>query len=135
MVPDASPTTAGPSLGELFAALLKDTSTLVRQEITLAKAELGEKISTIGRNVGLLAAGGAVAYAGLLALLAAVISLLAHSGMAWWAASLLVGVVVTAVGGLLVSKGLNALKHEDLAPRQTLETLREDTQWIKDRAA
>jgi len=135
MVPDASPTTAGPSLGELFAALLKDTSTLVRQEITLAKAELGEKISTIGRNVGLLAAGGAVAYAGLLALLAAVISLLAHAGMEWWAASLLVGVVVTAVGGLLVSKGLNALKHEDLAPRQTLETLREDTQWIKDRAA
>jgi len=135
MGPDVSPTAAGPSLGELFAALLKDTSTLVRQEISLAKAELGEKVSTIGRNVGLLAAGGAVVYAGLLALLAAVISLLAHAGMSWWAASLLVGVVVTAVGGLLVSKGLNALKHEDLAPRQTLETLREDTQWIKDRAA
>jgi len=135
MGPDVSPTAAGPSLGELFAALLKDTSTLVRQEISLAKAELGEKVSTIGRNVGLLAAGGAVAYAGLLALLAAVICLLAHAGMSWWAASLLVGVVVTAVGGLLVSKGLNALKHEDLAPRQTLETLREDTQWIKDRAA
>jgi len=135
MVPEAPPTAAGPSLGELFGVLLKDTTTLVRQEMTLAKAELGEKAAKIGRNVGLLAAGGAVAYAGMLAVLAAIISLLAHAGMSWWAAALLVGVVVAAVGGILVSQGLNALKHEDLAPRQTLETLREDTQWIKDRAA
>jgi len=135
MVPEAPPTAAGPSLGELFGVLLKDTTTLVRQEMTLAKAELGEKAAKIGRNVGLLAAGGAVAYAGMLAVLAALISLLAHAGMAWWAAALLVGVVVATVGGILVSQGLNALKHEDLAPRQTLETLREDTQWIKDRAA
>ena len=135
MMPEAPPTAAGQSLGELFAALLKDTTTLVRQELTLAKAELGEKAAKVGRNVGLLAAGGAVAYAGMLAILAAIISLLAHAGMAWWAAALLVGVVVAAVGGFLISKGLNALKHEDLAPRQTLETIREDTQWIKDRAA
>jgi Putative Actinobacterial Holin-X, holin superfamily III len=135
MVPEAPPTAAGPSLGELFTLLMKDTTTLVRQEMTLAKAELGEKAAKIGRNVGLLAAGGAVAYAGLLAVLAAIISLLAHAGMAWWAAALLVGVVVATVGGILGSQGLNALKHEDLAPRQTLETLREDTQWIKDRAA
>jgi len=135
MVPEAPATSGGPSLGELFAALLKDTTTLVRQEVSLAKAELGEKAATVGRNVGLLAAGGAVAYAGLLAVLAAIISLLANAGMSWWAASLLVGMVVAAVGGVLVNKGLSALRHEDLAPRQTLETLREDTQWIKDRAA
>jgi len=135
MVPEAPPTATGPSLGELFAVLLKDTTTLVRQEMTLAKAELGEKAAKIGRNVGLLAAGGAVVYAGMLAVLTAIISLLAHVGMAWWAAALLVGVIVAAVGSLLVTQGLNALKHEDLAPRQTLETLREDTQWIKDRAA
>jgi len=135
MAPEAPATSGGPSLGELFAALLKDTTTLVRQEVSLAKAELGEKAATVGRNVGLLAAGGAVAYAGLLAVLAAIISLLANAGMSWWAASLLVGMVVAAVGGILVNKGLSALKHEDLAPRQTLETLREDTQWIKDRAA
>jgi len=135
MAPEAPATSGGPSLGELFAALLKDTTTLVRQEVSLAKAELGEKAATVGRNVGLLAAGGAVAYAGLLAVLAAIISLLANAGMSWWAASLLVGMVVAAVGGILVNKGLSALRHEDLAPRQTLETLREDTQWIKDRAA
>jgi len=135
MAPEAPATSNGPSLGELFAALLKDTTTLVRQEVSLAKAELGEKAATVGRNVGLLAAGGAVAYAGLLAVLAAIISLLANAGMSWWAASLLVGMVVAAVGGILVNKGLSALRHEDLAPRQTLETLREDTQWIKDRAA
>jgi len=118
MVPEAPPTAAGQSLGELFSALLKDTTTLVRQEITLAKAELGDKAAKIGRDVGLIAAGGAVAYAGILAVLAAIISLLAHAG-----------------GGVLINKGLNALKQVDLAPRQTLETVREDTQWIKDRAA
>ena len=135
MMPETQPAKEDQSLGELFGALLKDTTTLVRQEISLAKAELGQKASRLGRDVGWLAAGGALAYAGLLALLAALIGLLAHAGMAWWAAALVVGVVVAGTGGFLVGKGLNALKQADLAPRQTLESIREDKQWIQDRAA
>jgi hypothetical protein len=49
-----------------------------------------------------------------------------------WLSALLVGLVVVAVGYFLIKKGLDALKREDLAPRQTIETLKEDGQWIKD---
>ena len=120
------------SLGELLAELMRETTTLVRQEVTLAKNEMTQKAAVVGRNVGALAVGGAVAYAGLLAIIAALILMLIHAGMPAWGAALLVGVVVAAVGGALVSKGLAALKRQDLVPRQTVETLKEDAQWAKE---
>jgi len=119
------------SLGELFAELAQDTSTLVRKEVQLAKTEMSQKASRVGKDVGFLAAGGAVAYAGLLALLAGVIVLLGQV-IPMWLAALLVGLVVAGVGYFLVRRGLDALKREDLAPRQTIETLKEDRQWAKD---
>lgn len=119
------------SLGELFAELAQETSTLVRQEVNLAKTEMSQKASKVGKDVGFLAAGGAVAYAGFLAILAGVIFLL-NNVMPMWLAAVLVGLVVALVGYFLVRKGLDALKREDLAPRQTMETLKEDKEWIKD---
>jgi putative superfamily III holin-X len=119
------------SLGELFSELARDTSTLVSQEITLAKIEMTQKASRVGKDVGFLAAGGAVAYAGLLAILAGIIVLLGQV-IPIWLSALLVGLVVAGVGYFLVRKGLYALKREDLAPRQTIETLKEDQQWAKD---
>ena len=119
------------SLGELFSELARDTSTLVSQEITLAKTEMSQKASRVVKDVGFLAAGGAVAYAGLLAILAGVIVLLGQV-IPMWLSALLVGLVVAGVGYFLVRKGLDALKREDLAPRQTIETLKEDQQWAKD---
>jgi len=119
------------SLGELFAELAQDTSTLVRKEVQLAKTEMSQKASRVGKDVGFLAAGGAVAYAGLLALLAGVIVLLGQV-IPMWLAALLVGLVVAGVGYFLVRRGLDALKREDPAPRQTIETLKEDQQWAKD---
>ena len=121
----------GRSLGELFSELAQETSTLVRQEVDLAKTEMGQKASRVGKDVGFLVAGGAVAYAGLLAILAGVIVVL-DTFLPLWLAALLVGLVVAAVGYFLVKKGLDALKREDVAPRQTIETLKEDGQWIKD---
>jgi hypothetical protein len=119
------------SLGELFAELAQETSTLVRQEVTLAKTEMSQKASRAGRHVGVMAAGGAVAYAGLLAILAALIVLL-NNVMPLWLSALLVGIVVAVVGYLLVRRALDALKREDFAPRETMETLKEDQQWAKD---
>jgi uncharacterized membrane protein YqjE len=119
------------SLGELFSELAQKTTTLVRHEVNLAKVEMSEKASRAGKHVGFLAAGGAVAYAGLLAILAAVIILL-NDVMPLWLAALLVGLVVAVVGYLLVRRGLDALKREDFVPRQTMETLKEDQQWAKD---
>ncbi len=119
------------SLGELFAELAQETSTLVRQEVNLAKTEVSQKASRAGKHIGTLAAGGAVAYAGLLAILAGVIVLL-DEVMPLWLSALLVGLVVAGVGYFLIRRGLDALKREDLAPRQTIETLKEDQQWAKD---
>jgi len=120
------------SLGELFAELAREVTALVRQEATLAKAEMGEKASRIGVNLASLAAGGAVAYAGFLAILAAIIALLVQAaGLSWWGAALLVGIVVSIVGGVLVMKGIDALKNANLTPRETLESLKEDAQWAR----
>jgi len=119
------------SLGELFSSLAQDTSTLVRKEVQLAKTEMTQKASRVGKDVGFLTAGGAVAYAGLLAILAGIIVLLGQV-IPMWLSALLVGLVVAGVGYFLVRKGLDALKQEDLAPRQTIETLKEDQQWAKD---
>jgi tetrahydromethanopterin S-methyltransferase subunit G len=119
------------SLGELFSELSQETTTLIRQEVQLAKTEMSQKASRVGKDVGILAAGGAVAYAGLLAILAGVIALLGLV-IPLWLSALLVGLVVAAVGYFLVRKGLDALKREDLAPRQTIETLKEDKEWAKD---
>ena len=119
------------SLGELFSALARDTSTLVRQEVQLAKTEMGQKATRVGKDVGFLAAGGAVAYAGLLAILAGIIVLLGQV-IPMWLSALLVGLVVAGVGFFLVRKGLDALKQEDLAPRETIQTLKEDKEWAKD---
>lgn len=113
------------SLGELLSQLTQDVVTLVRQEMTLAKAEMGQKAADIGKQLGLLAFGGALAYAGVLAMVAALVLVLANAGMPMWAAALLSGIIVAAVGGLLVMKGINAIRKQDFAPRQTLETLKE----------
>jgi purine-cytosine permease-like protein len=122
------------SLGELFSELAQETSTLVRQEVNLAKTEMGDKASRAGKHVGVLAAGGALAYAGLLAILAGIIALL-NDVMPLWVAALLVGIVVAVVGYLLVRRGLDALKREDFTPRETIETLKEDQQWAKDQTS
>ena len=124
-----------PSLGELFAELARETSTLVRQEVELAKTEMSQKAVRVGRDVGFLAIGGAVLYAGFLALLAALIVGLGQLGLPWWLSALLVGLVVAAVGGFLIQQGLAALRREDLAPRQTIATLKEDAEWAREQTS
>lgn len=129
------------SLGELFGELVQDLTTLVRQELDLAKTEMTQKAGRVGMHVGFLAAGGAVAYAGLLAIVAALILLLGQLGLAWWVSALLVGLVVAGAGAFLVMRGLKALKEEDFTPRETMKTiddLKEDirgTHRIRNRAA
>jgi uncharacterized membrane protein YqjE len=118
------------SIGELFSELASETGLLIRQEIALAKVELTQKASRVGRDLGFLVLGGAVAYAALLALLAAVIILLAQV-MPWWAAALVMAALVGIIAVILVSKALASLKRTDIAPKQTVETLKEDAQWAK----
>ncbi len=119
------------SLGELFSALAADTGTLVRQEVELAKTEMTQKATRVGKDIGFLLAGGAVAYAGFLAILAALAIGLGQLGLPWWVATLLVGLVVAGVGGFLVMRGISALRQETALPQQTIDTLKEDAEWAK----
>jgi hypothetical protein len=123
------------SLGELFGDLARDTGTLVRQEVDLARTEMTQKASRAARDLGFLAVGGLVVYAGFLGLLAAAALGLVAAGLDAWVAALIVGVVVAVVGAVLVQRGLSALKREELAPRQTVETLKEDARWAKEQVS
>ncbi len=122
------------SLGELFSELANETGTLVRQEVALAQAEITKKATDIGKNVGYLVVGGAVAYAAALAIMAALIIGLSYFIPAW-AAALIVGVVVGIVAFVLISSALTALKKTNLTPRETVETLKEDAQWLKNQVS
>ena len=117
-------------LGDLFGDLAGEMSNLVRQEVALARVEISQKAKYAGRNIGYLVVGGAVAYAALLAVLAAVIMLL-DKVMPAWGAALLVGVVVAAIGRLLIGKAMSALQEMEVTPRETVETLKEDAAWMK----
>ncbi len=118
-------------LGDLFGDLATEMSNLVRQEVALAKVEVTQKAKYVGRNVGYLVVGGAVAYAALLAILAAIVMLLARV-MPNWGATLIVGVVAGAIGWMLIGKAMMALQQADLTPRETVETLKEDATWMKE---
>lgn len=122
------------SLGDLFSELASETGTLVRQEVSLAQAELTKKATDVGKNVGYLVVGGAVAYAAALALIAAVIIGLSYFIPAW-AAALVVGVIVGVVAFMMISSALAALKKTDLAPSESVESLKEDAQWLKDQVS
>jgi hypothetical protein len=119
------------SLGELFGDLTRETTQLVRQEVNLAKAELTAKATRVGKDVGMIAVGGFVAYVGLLALVGALIFGLVALGLKSWAAALIVGLIFCGGGAMLAMQGISALKRVDPLPRQTIETLKEDQQWAK----
>ena len=118
-------------LGDLFGDLATEMSNLVRQEVALAKVEVAQKAKYVGRNVGYLVVGGAVAYVAVLAIVAGIIMLLAKV-LPHWGAALLVGVVIGVIGWLLIGKAMMALQNADLTPRETVETLKEDATWMKE---
>jgi hypothetical protein len=121
-------------LGELFSELAQETGTLVRKEVELARVEMTAKASVALKEIAFVAVGGAVAFAGGLALLAAVILGLGTL-IPIWLAALIVGVLVAGLGGALALGGVSALKRTDLAPRQTIQTLKENQQWVREQAA
>src|SRR5687768_2985877 len=119
------------SLGELFAELSRETTELVRHEVALAKVELSQKAARVGKDVGLISMGGALAYVGLMTLVAALVLGLVAAGLDPWLAALIIGIVVTITGYVSTQKGLTALKREQVAPTETIDTLKENAQWAK----
>jgi len=121
------------SIGELFGQLSQDMTLLFRQELQLARAELSEKISQVTSNLVSVVAGGFVAYVGALALVAALILGLHEAAeISPWISALIVGAIFAVAGYVMLNRGLKELKRVDLAPRRTVETLKDDVQWAKE---
>ena len=121
------------SLGELFGDLSRQLSDLIRQEIALARVETTERVGHVLRQGALIGLGGAIGYGGLLAVGAGVILWLVDAGLAGWVAASLVGIVALVVGLLLALAGRSGLRSVDLTPNQTIDQLKEDATWAKER--
>jgi uncharacterized membrane protein YqjE len=124
---------AGPerSVAELFAELATETTTLVRKEFELARAELSHNVSKATSGVVLLVVGALVAMLGLQALIACAILVLTR----WvdpWQSALIVGAAALVIAGILVAIGRARLDLRTLTPRRTLATLRRDGAWAKE---
>jgi hypothetical protein len=120
------------SIGELFGQLTQDMTLLVRQEIQLARTEMSEKLSRLAANLISVVGGGFVAYVGALALVAALILALHDlANISPWVSALIVGAVLAIAGYVMLQRGLKELKRVDLAPRRTVENIKDDVQAIK----
>ena len=140
------------SIGELVKQLATETTTLVRQELELAraeasragetvvklarqelelaKAEMSEKGRQAGPGIGMLGAAGGTALLAAGALSAFLILLL-DEVMPDWLAALIVGVALAIVAGVLYSAGKGRVQEVTLVPEQTIDTLKEDVEWAK----
>ena len=133
---DSSHTNTLPSL---LRELRDETTTLLRQEVALAKAELKENTAHLTGHAIQIAIGGFVSYAGVIVLLIGIglliSSLLVRAGMdrdvAQWLAPAVVGLVVTVIGAGMAARAKKAMTSDDIAPRRTIQTLRQDKDWAQ----
>jgi Putative Actinobacterial Holin-X, holin superfamily III len=118
-------------IGELLKQLADETTMLVRQELDLAKAEMREKAEKAGPGFGMWGAAGVTA---LLAAgtLTAFLILALDGVMPNWLAALLVGLVYTAIAGVLYLNGKHRVEEAGSpVPQKTIESVKEDVQWAK----
>lgn len=120
-----------PTIGELFGELTRETGMLIRQQMELARLELSQRVSRLGRGLTRVVIGGALATGGLLAIVAGIVLAVTALGVPAWVSALVVGAVLAPIGYVLAQQAIAAMSREELAPQATLETLKENAEWIK----
>lgn len=119
------------SFGELLGQLANNSAALVRDEIELAKQEMSEKVGVLRSGALVVAVGSVIGLVAILTLTAAaVIGLATLVGPGY--AALIIGGTLGIIGGTTAFIGLGQIKRTSLRPRQTIETLEEDKQWLKE---
>ena len=118
------------SIGELFKRLSSDGSHLIQQEIQLAKAELQESAGRVAKSGAKIGAAVVLALPGVMAMTAALVIGLGIIINSYWVSSLIVGVIILAVAGFLVKGAISGFR-KGMAPRQTVQSVREDVDWAK----
>lgn len=128
--PDHTEEVTESSVGELIGNISNDLSTLFRQEVELAKVELKQEASKAGKAAGMLGGAGFAGYLAVVLLSFALVAALSNVMDPGWAA-LIVAVLWGIVGAVLYANGRKQLKTVDPTPRRTVDTLKEDAQWLK----
>jgi uncharacterized membrane protein YqjE len=118
-------------VGELLKRLGQDTSTLVKQEITLAKLELRESAKGLAKDAGKLGAAAGLGLFGAFAFLAFVIVGLGDLIDNYWLSSLIVAVLLLGAAAVLAKGAMKHMKQNSLAPEETVQTLKEDQRWAQ----
>ena len=121
----------GRPLSDLLAGLAGDLATIFRKEVRLAESETAEKAIAAGSDLALVAAGGALGFAGLIAFTSSAISFLSAI-FPRWIAAFLVGSALAGGGAVLAAKGIENLRETDLVPRRTIRSIKEDAEVIKE---
>ena len=124
------PKQAEKSLGQLVGEMSAELSSLMRAEVQLAKVELKDEVSKAGKAGSMFGAGAVTGYFALLFASLALAWLL-DQAMPTALAFFLVAVLYAAAAGVLISRGRTEMKQVDPVPRQTVETLKEDVEWVK----
>jgi len=130
--PAKTPEIAGPpdGYGTLITGVIKDVQDLLRAEVRLAKTELKEDASGIGKGVAFIAGGAVVGLVGFVFLMLAVTYLL-DKVVDRWIAAAIVGLALVAIAAIVALTGKKQLSAANLKPDQTIETLKEDQEWAK----
>ncbi len=124
------PAGTGMSLRDLVGRLGHESGELIRNEISLAKLELRESAQGYARDSIGIGIGVALGAAGALALVAAMILLLGMLIGAYWASALIVAVVLIAAGAFTARSALARMRRRDVAPKETIESLRADRDFV-----
>ncbi len=128
--PDHTDRVEQSSIGELIGNISDDLSQLFRQEVELAKAEIKQEAAKAGKAAGMLGGAGFAGYLAVVLLsFAAVFGLDAVMPAGW--AALIVAAVWAVIGAVLYANGRKKLKTVDPMPRRTVDTIKEDAQWLK----
>ena len=121
-------------VGELLKQLSEQTSTLVRQEMELAKAELTEKGKRAGIGAGMFGGAGLLGLYAMGALTACLILALAEAMDGWLAALIVAAVYGLIAGGLALTGKEQVSRATPPAPEQATASVKEDVEWAKTRA-
>ena len=119
------------SIGELFSDLSQQTSELIRQEMRLAKAELSDKLSDVGKHAAMIAAALVLGLTAAFAVAAAITLLLVEVGVEPWLAAAITAAALGLTAYLLAQSAVTALRNKSITPVETIHSIKETTQWLK----
>lgn len=119
------------SITELIGELSGQLSTLLRQEVQLARAEITAGVRALARDALALAIGAALGLAALLTGVSMLVLVLVAWGMAAWAAAGSIALLLAMTSGLLISSRLHAMRRRHVIPTEAVRTAKETAQWLK----